>query len=112
MYVCMLCEVYVAIHVHIICTLRLLLFYIKHSNKASDRSIDVEEIPNQEHPRLHTRACAQIDTVKIVIVEHMLTLNVAHQTIEACFEAPADLEEIETRKRRGRGSIHKSSIFL
>ena len=48
---------------------------------------------------MHVRACAQIHTVEIVSVDRVLTLNVAHQTIEACFEAQA--EEIETRKRRG-----------
>ena len=64
-----------------------------------------------------THACTQNDTVKIVSVDHVLTVNVAHQTIEAQrkgsimrFEAQADLEE--TRKRRGRGLVHKSGIFL
>ena len=35
-------------------------------------------------------ACAQIHAVKIVSVDHVLTLNVAHQTTEACFEAQAE----------------------
>ena len=52
----------------------------------------------------HAHACAQIDTVKIVNIDCVLTLNVTHQTTEACFKAQADLEEIETRKRSGRGS--------
>ena len=63
-------------------------------------------------PRGHNaRACVQIDTVKIVSFDHLLTLNVAHQTTEGgLFEAQADLKE--TRKRKGRESVHKSSIFL
>ena len=60
---------------------------------------------------IHTRACVQIDKIKIIRVYRMLTLNVAHQTTEeGLFEAQADIEE--TRKRRGRESVHKSSIFL
>ena len=59
----------------------------------------------------HACVCAQIDTVKIVSFDHLLTLNVAHQTTEGgLFEAQADLKE--TRKRKGRESVHKSSIFL
>ena len=60
----------------------------------------------------HTyRACVQIDMIKIIRVCRVLTLNVAHQTTEeGFFEAQADIEE--TRKRRGRESVHKSSIFL
>ena len=57
------------------------------------------------------RACVQIDKVKIVSIDCVLTRNIAHQTAEACgkgFEAPADLED--TRKRIGRGSIHKSRV--
>ena len=61
----------------------------------------------------HACTCMQIDTVKIVSINHVLTLNVAHQTTEAwkegVFEAQAGLEE--TRKITGRGSVHKSSIF-
>ena len=41
----------------------------------------------------HACACTQIDTVKIVSVDcvRVLTLNVAHQATEACFEAQVDL---------------------
>ena len=36
------------------------------------------------HPRAHqAHACTQIDTVKIVSIDHMLTLNVVHQTTAA-----------------------------
>ena len=64
------------------------------------------------HPRAHhAPACVHIDAVKIVSIDHMLTLNVAHKsTEEGLFVAQADLEE--TRKRRGREPVHKSSIFL
>ena len=31
----------------------------------------------------HVHACVQIDTVNIVSVDHMLTLNVAHQITES-----------------------------
>ena len=41
----------------------------------------------------HGRACVQIDTIKIISVDHMLTLNVAHQQLKLIFEAQADLEE-------------------
>ena len=72
----------------------------------------------------HACACAQIDTVRIVSVDCMLTLNVAHQTTDArAFwgssrsslvprprKAKADLEE--TRKRRGRGSSKQKQYLL
>ena len=53
------------------------------------------------HPHAqHARACHQIDMVKIVSVDHVLTLNVAHQTTELIwpaaerlFEAQAVLDE-------------------
>ena len=54
-------------------------------------------------------ACAQIRTVNIVSIDHVLTLNVAHQTTEVCFEAQA--EEIETRKRRGRDQYTRVLSF-
>ena len=59
----------------------------------------------------HTRigACAQIRTVSIVSIDHVLTLNVAHQTREACFDAQA--EEIETIKRRGRDQCTRVLFF-
>ena len=49
-----------------------------------------------------------IDAVKIVSVDRVLTLNVAHWTLKERFSA--DLEEI--RKRRGRESMHKGSVLL
>ena len=54
-------------------------------------------------------ACAQIRTVNIVSIDYVLTLNVAHQTTEACFEAQA--EEIETRKRRVRDQYTRILSF-
>ena len=48
------------------------------------------------HPHVyHARACMQIDLVKIVSINHVLTLNVAHHQLELkeLFEAQADLEE-------------------
>ena len=46
------------------------------------------------HPHAHHgHACVQIDTIKIISVDHMLTLNVAHQQLKLLFEAQADLEE-------------------
>ena len=53
------------------------------------------------HPHAqHAREYHQIDTEKIVSVDHVLTLNVAHQTTELIwpvaerlFEAQADLDE-------------------
>ena len=67
--------------------------------------------PNMSTCSSHTRvgACARIHTVNIVSVDRMLTLNVAHQTTEACFEAQA--EEIETRKRRGRDQYTRVLSF-
>ena len=36
------------------------------------------------HPHAqHACACAQIDTVRIISIDRMLTLNVAHQTTDA-----------------------------
>ena len=48
----------------------------------------------------HTHMCEQIDTVKIVSVDCVLTLNVAHQTTEARRKGSLRLKW--TRKRRGR----------
>ena len=68
--------------------------------------------PNMSTCSSHTcvGACAQIDTVYIVSIDRVLTLNVAHQTIEACFGAKAG--EIETRKRRGRDQYTRVLSFL
>ena len=36
--------------------------------------------PRAHHACTHERACAQIDAVKIASIDHVLTLNVVHQT--------------------------------
>ena len=65
----------------------------------------------------HVHVCAPIDTVKIINVDCVLLDSKCSSPVqnnwslkEGLFEPQADLEE--TRKRKGRGSVPKSSIFL